>query len=120
MLANWNEVTLILVAGHCGIPGNEKADELARQGAAMTPLGPEPALRIPRCSAREATKKCTKLIKTAGSASWRLQHHTLLFAAARPWLASAKFHWEVLCTTKKYKHGFIKRPVSLCKRHSVN
>jgi hypothetical protein len=42
------------VLGHCGIPGNEKADELARQSAVMSLLGREPALGIPRCLAREA------------------------------------------------------------------
>jgi hypothetical protein len=48
------------VLGHCGIPGNEKADELARQGTAMTLLGPEPALGIPRCSASVAIKNWTE------------------------------------------------------------
>jgi ribonuclease HI len=28
VLANWNEVTLIWMPGHCGIPGNEKVDEI--------------------------------------------------------------------------------------------
>jgi hypothetical protein len=42
-------------------PGYEKPDELARQGAAMSLLGPELALGIPRCSAREAIKNWTKL-----------------------------------------------------------
>jgi ribonuclease HI len=44
------------VPGHCGIPDNEKADKLATQGLATPLLGPEPALGIPRCSAREAIK----------------------------------------------------------------
>ena len=58
-LAILNEVTLIWVLGHCGILGNEEADEHARQASAMPLLGPEPALGIPRCSAREATKNGT-------------------------------------------------------------
>ena len=37
-----------------GISGNEEADKLARQASAMPLLGPEPALGIPKCSAREA------------------------------------------------------------------
>jgi hypothetical protein len=48
------------VLGHCGIPVNEEADKLARQASAMLLLGPEPALEIPRCSAREAIKNWTE------------------------------------------------------------
>ena len=51
-LASRNEVTLVGVPGHCGVLGNEKADELARQGAAKPLLGPEPALGIPVFSNR--------------------------------------------------------------------
>jgi hypothetical protein len=61
VLANRNEVTLVWVPGHCGIPGNEKAGDLARQGAAMTLIGPEPAVGIPRCSARVAIKNWTEI-----------------------------------------------------------
>jgi hypothetical protein len=35
--------------------------ELARQGAAMTLIGPEPDRRIPRCSARDVIKNWTEL-----------------------------------------------------------
>jgi ribonuclease HI len=55
-----NEVTLIWVPGHCGIPGNKEADKLARQVSAISLLGPELALGIPRCSAREAVKNWTE------------------------------------------------------------
>jgi hypothetical protein len=44
---------------HCGILdilGNEEADKLARQALAKPLLGPEPALGMPKCSAREAIK----------------------------------------------------------------
>jgi ribonuclease HI len=45
-LANLNQVTLAWVPEHRGIPGNEEADQLARQVPAMPLLGPEPALGI--------------------------------------------------------------------------
>jgi ribonuclease HI len=47
-LAESNAVELIWVPGHSGIPGNEQADELARQGAEEAAMGPEPVLGIAR------------------------------------------------------------------------
>jgi hypothetical protein len=59
-LASLNEVTLIWVPRHCGVPGNEEADKFARQASVMLLLDPELKLGIPRCSAREVIKNWTE------------------------------------------------------------
>jgi hypothetical protein len=46
VLVNWNEVILMCMPGLCGIPGSEKADELAQQGATLLLFGPQLALGI--------------------------------------------------------------------------
>jgi hypothetical protein len=67
--ATLNEVTLIWVPAHYGILGNEMADRLARQASAMPLFGPEPALGIPKCLAREAIKSWTTY---QHSSTWKI------------------------------------------------
>jgi hypothetical protein len=59
-LANSGLTSVFLLLSNRGILGNEEADKLARQASAMPLLGPEPALGIPKCLAREATKNWTE------------------------------------------------------------
>lgn len=49
-LSNKNTVNLYWVPGHCGVDGNEKADELARLGSSKCLLGPEPFCGVSSCS----------------------------------------------------------------------
>jgi ribonuclease HI len=59
-LAGQNKVILAWVPGHCGIQENKEADRLARRASGLPLQGPEPALGIPRCSAREAIRAWTR------------------------------------------------------------
>jgi ribonuclease HI len=58
-LAGQNKVILAWVPDHCGIQGNDEAIRLAKQASGLHLKGPEPALGIPRCSAREVIRAWT-------------------------------------------------------------
>lgn len=45
-VAKNNDILLEWVPGHSGVPGNEKADELARRGSEMKMCGPEPGVPL--------------------------------------------------------------------------
>ena len=42
-----NQVSIHWIPGHEGVPGNERANELARQGSNVRPIGPEPFVPLP-------------------------------------------------------------------------
>ena len=46
-LGKSNSVSVRWVPGHMGVPGNERADELAREGSSTLPIGPPPFVPIP-------------------------------------------------------------------------
>lgn len=45
-LGDHHKITILWIPGHAGLPGNEKADELARKGSASTLIGTSPSLPI--------------------------------------------------------------------------
>jgi len=58
-LAENNRIQLVWVPGHMGIDGDERADELVRQGSSHALIGPEPVLVISAKVAREVIRDWT-------------------------------------------------------------
>ena len=57
VLSKRNKVTLVWVPGHAGISGNEKADQLAKEGAATSFVGPEPFCGVGNSLVRQRIKE---------------------------------------------------------------
>ncbi|KAJ8964202.1 hypothetical protein NQ317_011074, partial [Molorchus minor] len=68
-LARHKEVILVGVPGHSAVPGNEKADELARLGSEDAAWGPEPYLGITR---QQVTAALNDWVYSTLKEHWRL------------------------------------------------
>ena len=53
-ISEHNKVNVYWIPGHKGIKGNEKADELAKKGGNLIPIGPSPFCGAPLTLVREA------------------------------------------------------------------
>ncbi|MCP3662524.1 MAG: hypothetical protein GY696_08530 [Gammaproteobacteria bacterium] len=67
-LAGPNSVKLIWVPGHRGVEGNERADSLAKEGAEVPFVGPEPVLGVSSSSCRTGLRSW---ISREQGAAWR-------------------------------------------------
>jgi hypothetical protein len=56
-LALSNRVRLVCVPAHCGIHGNEEADELARAGSNSAFVGPEPSFPLAPSSVKQRERE---------------------------------------------------------------
>ena len=78
-LGETHDVSLEWVPGHSDIPGNEKADELARGGAGSSMLGPEPFCGIALASIKLHLEKWARRMHLTSWRKVKTQKHSKLF-----------------------------------------
>ncbi len=69
VLSEVNQVTIMRVPGHSGIQQNETVDRIAREGAKIRPIGPEPFLPL---SFRRFKSKIRNWIEKRKQTEWRV------------------------------------------------
>jgi len=77
-----NQITIAWVPGQSGVDGNERADELARQGSASANEGPEPHIPIPHYACEKAVEDWVRAESAKSWSAYSGGEHTKLFFPA--------------------------------------